>query len=158
MTFIPPTPVDIKARFPEFTAVADATIDLFIEEAACVMGNWGCDCTQLLSYRYLVAGLLSSEGYPMRLSLPPSLSGAMGGASGATSLENPTQYVELYKVGDVSIKYAQANAGSASSGGGGGSATPKMFSGNAYLEKFWAFKKQQIPMGFVMNGSGGCLC
>lgn len=34
MSFTPPTAAEVKARFPEFAAVADATIEAIIEEAA----------------------------------------------------------------------------------------------------------------------------
>lgn len=86
-----------KARFPEFASVSDDLINLIISERTAQIGETWIEADRDPALRYLVAHLLSSEGY--------GTGGSGGGAQGP---------VKRRKVGDVETEFAVS--GSASTG------------------------------------------
>jgi len=95
MAFDTPTPADLKARYPEFDAVADPRVSVFIADALTgVSTDWEeSDYTSgILAF---AAHLMAMEGEPQRSNNPDA----------AVSPVTLGQEVMSRKVGDVSIAY-----------------------------------------------------
>lgn len=105
MTVQVPTASDLKARYPEFTGVADATVTAVIAEASPMVDEGWETSDQKPAIMAFTAHLLAMEGYPQR----------------STNVQAPIKAsvgreVLSRKVGDVSTQYAQTNPVSASAG------------------------------------------
>jgi hypothetical protein len=103
-----PSASDFKARYPEFTGVADSLVTSVIAEASpMVSGEWH-EPDQKPAIMAFTAHLLSMEGYPARALLP----------AGAPLPASAGREIVMRKVGDVTTQYAQASSGAegASSG------------------------------------------
>lgn len=92
MAYVPPTASDLKARFPEFTSVPDATVNLILAEAINAVGETWLERDRFPATLYLAAHMLAMEGEPGR-----SAGGTGGGVSGP---------VRRRKVGDVETEFA----------------------------------------------------
>lgn len=92
MAYVPPTASDLKARFPEFTAVSDTLVNLILAEASAQVGETWLERDRTPATLYLAAHLLAMEGEPGR---------STSGRGSAT-----TGPVRRRKVGDVETEYA----------------------------------------------------
>lgn len=101
------TAADLKARYPEFTAVDNALVGLVIAEAAPMVDDGWEPSDQKPGIIALAAHLLNMEGWPKRAVLP----------EGSPIPATAGRQVLMRKVGDVTTQYAQ----SSSTTGGGGS-------------------------------------
>lgn len=101
-----PTASDLKTRFPEFDSVADATVNLFISDAALSINTSVFGNKSDLANIYLAAHLLSLS----------DVSGGGGGAAGQITEEKVGDLTRKYGSGSVSVnndginstKYGQA--------------------------------------------------
>ncbi|MCO5085149.1 MAG: DUF4054 domain-containing protein [Mesorhizobium sp.] len=125
MTYVPPTAADLKARFPEFTAVSNTLIDLILAEAIPQVGESWLERDRRPATLYLAAHLLAMEGEPGR---------TLRGASGATAGTGP---VKRFKVGDVETEFA----GNGTSAGGGASS----FASTEYGLRFLDLMRRNFP-------------
>jgi hypothetical protein len=106
MSYVQPTTETFKVRFPEFSSVGGALIDLVIDEAVSVVGDTWLEKDRARAQMLLVAHNLSMEGEPQR---------SASTLSGETP-DNPQQgAISSIKVGDVDISYSnrpsQSNPG-----------------------------------------------
>lgn len=92
MAYVPPTASDFKARFPEFTAVADTLVNMILAEAIPQVGETWVERDRKPATLYLAAHMLAMEGEPGR-----SAGATGGGVSGP---------VRRRKVGDVETEFA----------------------------------------------------
>jgi hypothetical protein len=107
MVYTPPTAADLKARFPEFSAVSDTLIDLLLAEAGAQVGETWVERDRKPATLYLAAHLLTMEGEPGR---------TVSGANGATAATGP---MKRRKVGDVETEFAGAGLGGSSGSAAG---------------------------------------
>lgn len=92
MPYTPPSVSDLKARFPEFTAVSDALVNLILNgEAIPRVGEDWYERDRKTATLYLAAHLLAAEGEPDR---------STGGASSSTGP------IKRERAGDTEIEYA----------------------------------------------------
>ena len=106
MAYVQPTVSNFKARFPEFAAVDDVFIQLWLDDAYSRFGSTWYERDRALAQMLWVAHILGVEGY-----------GAGGGGSSAGGAAT-TGAIKRRKVGDVEVEFA----GMQSSGGGAGGA------------------------------------
>lgn len=111
MSYVQPTAIVFKARFPEFTVVADVLVNLVLDEAIVQVGETWLERDRARAQMLLAAHTLTMEGEPQR-----STSG--NGAAGSGLMVSRS-------VGDVSVTFA--NTSSASATGNGGSHYGKEF-------------------------------
>ena len=114
MAFVAPTAADIKARFPEFAAVADATIDSVLAETGFIDARWIED-DRRPAIMYYVAHQLVMSGQ---------------GSSANAKLQAVGDFSRI-KSGDLEVSRSGGSSGSSSSGGGTFSQTNY---GKQYLE------------------------
>lgn len=108
MPYTIPTLSQFRTKFPTFAGVADATINMAIQEASASVDQSWFEVDYQPAILYLAAHILTIDGVLMDgLQL-----GAVGGVVAAG-------LVEEAKVGDAHVKLS----GSASGSGGGGSAS-----------------------------------
>lgn len=120
MSYTTPTPAQFKARFPEFGTVPDALIEAIIDEQEPQFGETWIERDRAPALMYLVAHLLTTQGYP---------ADTAGDASGNVT-RGP---MKRRKVGDVEVEYA-GRAGTAGGGTGNGYDTTSY--GLMYLSYF----------------------
>lgn len=93
-----PTAAQLKTRYPEFTPVADLTVDAIIAEVSPMVDDGWFEADRVPGVLALAAHQLFTEGYPAR-------SGEGGGTI------DPTGRVVLgRKVGDVQVTYGRTDA------------------------------------------------
>lgn len=120
MAYQTPTPATFKARYPEFTAVSDALVQLVLDDAIGDVGDTWLEKDRARAQMLLAAHVLTMEGEPGRTE---------NGSSGATA---GTGIVKRDKVGDVETEFATPS--SSGSGGSALSAYARTFYGQQYLE------------------------
>lgn len=103
MAYVQPTPASFKARFPNFSEVDNAYIQLLLDDAILRFGDGWYERDRALAQMLWVAHVLASEG----------LGDGAGGGSGGGATTGP---VKRRKVGDVEVEFAGMSA--SSSGGG----------------------------------------
>ena len=94
MTITAPTSVEFKARYPEFEAVADARVAIFISESLQNVDESWCEQDIPVAILALAAHKMSLEGEPQR--------------SITSSPVNPLttgRKVSSRRVGDVAVQY-----------------------------------------------------
>lgn len=119
MAYEVPTPTTFKARFPEFTAVSDALVQLVLNDAIDQVGDTWLERDRARAQMLLAAHILTMEGEPGRTE---------NGSSGATA---GTGIIKRDKVGDVETEFATP---SSSGSGSALSAYGLTFYGQQYLE------------------------
>ena len=92
MAYVPPTATDLKARFPEFTAVSDTLVDLILAEAIGQVGETWIERDRKPATLYLAAHMLTMEGEPFRTKSGQGMAG--------------TGPVRRRKVGDIETEFA----------------------------------------------------
>lgn len=124
-----PSAAEIKARYPEFTGVADATIMLVLAEGLPMVDDGWELSDQKPALMAFTAHLLSLEGYPARAanSQAPLPAGA-------------GREVIMRKVGDVTTQYAQG-----SSAGGSGTSLTSSLGLTVYGRRFAQLLKLNAP-------------
>jgi hypothetical protein len=90
MPYVAPTPAQFKARFPEFEAVADATVAFAIEEAGLSVDDSWIEQDFSLAINYLTAHILAAGG-------------ALSGNAAGAAVQGP---VTSESLGDASVTYA----------------------------------------------------
>lgn len=125
MAYVQPTASDLKARFPEFTAVSDALVNLILAEASAQVGETWLERDRKPATLYLAAHMLAMEGEPFR-----TKSGQGLGATGP---------VRRRKVGDTETEFA----GFSSSTGAGASASE--YGSTAYGLRFLDLLRKNFP-------------
>lgn len=103
MAYVQPTPAYFKARFPAFTSVDNAYIQLLLDDAVPRFGASWYERDRALAQMLWVAHVLASEGLG---------EGAGGGGGGGAT----TGGVKRRKVGDVELEFSGLSA--STSGGG----------------------------------------
>jgi hypothetical protein len=98
-----PTAANLKARYPEFTPVADARITLFIEEAARSVDDSWIETDQSPAIISLACHQMSLEGEPASSS---------GGSAGSGNAKDG-RFLKSRKVSDVSNEWAESEASKA---------------------------------------------
>jgi hypothetical protein len=119
VAYVQPTAADLKARFPEFAPVADATVTALLDEATARVGESWVERDRRIAQLYLAAHLLASEGEPHRTT------GGLGASVVTTGV------VKRRRVGDVETEFAGATGGAG--GGTAGSLATTVY-GQRYLE------------------------
>lgn len=128
MAYETPTAADLKARYPEFDSVADARVDVFIEEALSFVGtDWDEN-----DYKQAIIALachnLVGEGEPARSN------------GGSWDPANSGQVVKSHKVGDVAFTFENGSGGSSGSASGHGSE----FSQTVYGKKYKRLQAKNV--------------
>ncbi len=126
MPYTLPTASDLKTRFPEFTGVADATVNAAIQDAArWVDTTWEVDDYQP-AILYLAAHFL--------------VTGQAVGAEGVYATEN----IKSERIGPISVTYG--DGGSSGSGESNG-----MFYGTSYGRHWHAMARSNHPPILVIG-------
>lgn len=120
-----PTAADLKARFPEFASVADATLELILAEAIGQVGETWIERDRRPAQLYLAAHMLTMEGEPAR-----TQTGAGGAGTGAIASRS---------VGDVSVTFGPRGSGVIASGATLG------FSDTTYGQQFLRLLRLNFP-------------
>lgn len=129
MSWTPPSVADIKTRFPEFESVADATMQMILDEAIQTVGvNW-IEKDRTPAVLYLVAHLMAAQGF----------SGGSGSSGGGAAV---TGAIKKRKVGDVEIEFAGV---SASSGSSSANSTTNGYLSTFYGQKYWELLRRNFP-------------
>jgi len=120
------TAEEFKLRFPEFAAVPDGRVDLFIADATIELcpTRWGARYEKGLAYlaAHYLAIALKNEA-----------------AGGAGSTVSP---LASRSVGDVSVSFATGSSGSAGKG-------EEFYNSTAYGQEYWALM-QLVGIGVVV--------
>lgn len=124
-----PSAAEIKARYPEFTGVADATIMLVLAEGLPMVDDGWELSDQKPALMAFTAHLLSLEGYPARAANAQAPLPAGAGRE-----------VLMRKVGDVTTQYAQSG-----SAGGSGSSLMSSLGLTVYGRRFAQLLKLNAP-------------
>lgn len=124
-----PSAAEIKARYPEFTGVADATIMLVLAEGLPMVDDGWELSDQKPALMAFTAHLLSLEGYPARAANAQAPLPAGAGRE-----------ILMRRVGDVTTQYAQA-----SSSGGSGSGLTSSLGLTVYGRRFAQLLKLNAP-------------
>lgn len=120
MAYVTPTATDFRTRYPEFTAVGNATITAMIAEAEVDVNATWIENDRRPAVMALTAHWLFLEGEPAR-----TTAAASGGGGGTTA----TQTVRSIRVGDVETTFSD----SSSTGGGSTSTSTRIaFTGTNY--------------------------
>ena len=127
MAYVKPTPAAFKARFPNFSEVDNAYIQLLLDDAVPRFGEGWYERDRALAQMLWVAHVLASEG----------LGDGAGGSSGGGAT---TGTVKRRKVGDVEVEFAGLS--SASSGGG---ALGDYLSGTMYGRQLLLLMRLNFP-------------
>lgn len=114
MAFTAPTAADVKARFPEFTAVADATIDAVLAETGFIDTSW-IENDRRPAIMYYVAHKLVMSGQ---------------GSSASAKLQAVGDFTRI-KSGDLEV--SRSSGGSSAGSGGAGTYSLTTY-GKEYLE------------------------
>lgn len=101
MAFTAPTAADVKARFPEFTAVADATIDAVLAETGFIDERW-IENDRRPAIMYYVAHTLVVSGQ---------------GSSASAKLQSVGDFTRI-KSGDLEVSRSAGSAANSSSSDG----------------------------------------
>lgn len=125
MAFTPPIAADLKARYPEFAAVADARITAVLDEIALEVDATWIEDHRRPAMLALAAHLLAMEG---ALSNNQS-----AGASGPGA-------VIREKVGDVEVAYANPSASSQSATG-----SEARYGQTHYGRRFLEYRQRSFP-------------
>lgn len=123
--YIEPTAADLKARFPEFASVADATLELILAEAIGQVGDTWLERDRRPAQLYLAAHMLAMEGEPAR----SMGSGTVGGVTGP---------MKSRTVGDVRTEFAGF-------AGAGGATTDAGYETTAYGKQFLRLLRLNFP-------------
>lgn len=132
MPYTTPTPAEFKARFPEFAAVADATVTALVSEAEGDVGVTWIENDRRPAVMALAAHLLAVSGYAF----------AQAGSSGPVPVAGP---LRSSKVGDVEESYGVA----AGAKGSDRSASTDL-DGTTYGQRFLALRRRSFPSAFVV--------
>lgn len=130
MVYVPPTASDLKARFPEFTSVPDATVNLILAEAINAVGETWLERDRKIATIYLAAHTMAMEGEPGR-----SAGGTGGGVTGP---------VKSRTVGDVRTEFAGFGAS------GGGAVSDAGYEMTAYGRQFLRLLRLNFPAIMVV--------
>ncbi|GFO81228.1 MAG: hypothetical protein A49_08550 [Methyloceanibacter sp.] len=135
MAYEAPTAADLKARFPEFTPVADALVDAVLEEAAAAVGDSWLESDRRPATQYLAAHMLAMEGEPQR-------SNAI--SAGQTPVNAQAGALTGMKVGDVSMTYSGRSSGAESVGSRMGPAAAEYLK-TPYGQRFYELMRKSFP-------------
>ncbi len=124
------TPSQLKAFYPEFAAVLDATVQLYLDAAAAEMN------VSVWPVSSIVYGEMALAAHFMSQNGLGTGGGSAGGGSGPIS---------SISVGSVSVSYANSSSGS--SGAGGDSLASTKY-GLEYLRRV-----QNLGLGFFVLGA-----
>lgn len=122
MAWTPPTVVEFKVRFPVFTGIADATVQMILDEATVEVGPTWIEAYRTPGVLYLAAHLLASQGL-----------GYSAGSGGAAV----TGAIKRRKVGDVETEFAGAAAG--------GSGDASNYSSTVYGQQYLRLLRKNFP-------------
>ena len=121
MPYVVPTPAAFKARFPDFNPVADARIQIYLDDAVQDVGLSWRDDDRARGQMLLAAHLLTLQGEPTR--------STTGNGTGSLLQQGS---VQTKKVGDVEKQYNQGLANGSSSG-----AKSAYYAQTPYGQEFW---------------------
>lgn len=124
MAYTEPTPETFKARYPEFTPVSDALIQLMLNDAVAEVGETWVEKDRARAQMLLVAHWLTMEGEPGRTETGQ-------GAAGTGAIKRD-------KVGDVETEFATFGSGSQTAGSG-------TYMQTAYGQEFLALMRRNFP-------------
>ncbi len=124
MAYQEPTPTTFKARYPEFTNVSDALVQLVLNDAFADVGDTWFERDRARAQMLLAAHILTMEGEPGRTTTGQSSAG--------------TGFVKRRKVGDVETEFA-------SPGGSSGSGAASGYGVTIYGQEFLALMRKNFP-------------
>ena len=127
MAYVKPTPAAFKARFPNFSDVDNAYIQLLLDDAILRFGEGWYERDRALAQMLFVAHVLASEGMG---------DGAGGGGGGGST----TGSVKRRKVGDVEVEFAGLPASTS-----GGGALGDYLSGTMYGRQLLPLMRLNFP-------------
>jgi len=122
MAYIDPTAASVKVRYPEFAAIANTLIDLFIAEAKLWVDTSWLEGDYTIAVQTLTAHMMAAEGLLSGLSGPIATTGL----------------VQSERLGDASITYATMHAGA-------WSVAESWFASTPYGLKFLALRRRNFP-------------
>lgn len=127
MAWTVPTAANFKARYPKFSAVGDATIDIILAEGARYVDDSWPTQAHFTNGRFLyTAWALMQDGH-----------GSNGDAA-AAGLGSYGEGVKRLKSGDTEIEWATGSGGSA----GGGSVAGSELQSNSYGKSLYSLMRQ----------------
>jgi hypothetical protein len=129
MPYTTPTATTFKARYPEFVPVADALVNLVLQEAFDQVGDTWLERDRARAQMLLAAHNLTMEGEPARTT---SGQGSAG-----------TGTVKRRKVGDVEVEFATPASSSDSSVGNG-------FASTTYGQQYLALMRLNFPAALAV--------
>lgn len=124
MAYVTPTPATFKARYPEFTPVSDALVQLVLNDAIDAVGDTWFERDRARAQMLLAAHMLTVEGEPGR-----STTGQGAGATGP---------VKRRKVGDVETEFA-------GTGGSAGDGSASGYAATFYGQEFLSLMRKNFP-------------
>ena len=127
MAYVQPAPAAFKARFPNFSDVDNAYIQLLLDDAVLRFGDGWYERDRALAQMLFVAHVLASEG---------AVDGSGGSGGGGASTGN----VKRRKVGDVEVEFAGMSASSS-----GGGALGDYLSGTMYGRQLLLLMRLNFP-------------
>lgn len=127
MAYVQPAPAAFKARFPNFSEVDNAYIQLLLDDAVPRFGEGWYERDRALAQMLWVAHVLASEGLG---------DGAGGGSGGGAT----TGTVKRRKVGDVEVEFAGLSASTS-----GGGALGDYLSGTMYGRQLLLLMRLNFP-------------
>lgn len=137
MAYVQPTPTTFKAKYPEFSAVSDATVQLYLDDAHIdVDEGWGDNRAR--GEMLLAAHQLALAGLP----------GSLSGGGGAGGVSGP---IKRDKVGDSETEFfGWGQAGGDTSNGNFGLTT--------YGRLYYDLMRTLFGGVYVANGPNGIYC
>lgn len=129
MAYSTPTATEFKTRYPEFSAVGDATVNAMIAEAELQVGSTWIEDDRRPAVMALAAHWMVLEGEPTR-----TTSG--GSTGGGTS----TSEAATYTVGDVTTKIESGSGTTTSTT----TSTGSVFTGVAYTSTIYGQRYLQL--------------
>jgi hypothetical protein len=129
VAYTPPSVAVFRARYPEFAAVPDATVEAVLTDAIAEVGTLWIEDDRKPAQLALTAHWLVGQGV---------LGGIVAAGGGAVQTAGPVASV---KVGDVETTFAKASGGS--SGGSSGSLSDYLTT--SYGQRFLALLRRSFP-------------
>lgn len=124
MAYVVPTPPDIRAAFPEFTAVGDGVIQMALDEAGLAVDQSWPMSAYNLAYKLYTAHLLVTQG--------------QGSSVQAVTLSRSPGALKMQKAGDTVQEFFQTQG----QGGGSGINIDAWFMLTGYGQRFVLMRRR----------------
>lgn len=138
MVYVPPTVAQFQARFPFFSEVPEATVQLVLDEAIGLTGDTWIERDRSPATLYLTAHLLAVEGWG-----GPGGGGGTGGGGAAV-----TGSPKKRKVGDVEVEFGSLSNGT--SGDGNSTDVLAQYARTSYGQRYLQYLRNNFPAVMVV--------